>query len=313
MRQPSRKWHEARVSVDWDKLRLFDAVASAGSFTEAARRLQLSQPALSRQIIALEEALGAKLFHRHARGLALTNEGEQLQATTQRMADQVELAKSGIEASRNRPTGEIRLTTTVAFGSTWLTRQMTDFLRLYPDIRVSLLLGDEERDLSRHEADCAIRFHKPHQADLIQRPLAPIRYRLCASPEYLAEHGAVKTPEDLANHRLIAYGSEAPAYLRSINWVLDVGHDGPPRVPVLSVNNSIGVLQAVESGIGIAALPAYLIRMSGKVDLVLPELQGPVMQTYFVYPSELRGSVRVAVLRDFLLDRMQKPRALEAV
>lgn len=292
------------VTLDWDKLRLFQAVASAGTFTEAARRLQLSQPALSRQIIALEEVLGAKLFHRHARGLALTNEGEQLQATTQRMADDLERAKSGIEASRNRPTGEIKVTTTVAFGSTWLTRQMTDFLDMYPDIRISLILGDEERDLSRHEADCAIRFHKPHQADLIQRPLAAIQYRLCASPEYLKKHGTPQVPQDLVNHRIVAYGPEAPAYLKSINWALDVGHDGPTRVPVLSVNNSFAVLQAVEEGVGIAALPSYLIRFSRKVQLVLPDLQGAVMQTYFVYPSELRGSVRVSALRDFLIDRM---------
>lgn len=293
------------MTIDWDKLRLFYAVASAGSFTEAARRLQLSQPALSRQIIALEESLGAKLFHRHARGLALTNEGEQLRETAHRMANELERAKSDIEASRNRPTGEIKLTTTVAFGSTWLTRQMADFIQLYPDIRVSLVLGDEERDLSRHEADCAVRFHKPYQADLIQRPLAAIQYKLCASASYIEKYGEPKTPEDLVNHRLIAYGPEAPAYLRSINWALDVGHDGPSRVPVLTVNNSFGVLQAVEAGAGIAALPSYLIRFSEKVKLILPQLQGAVMQTYFVYPSELKGSVRVAALRDFLVERMK--------
>lgn len=292
------------MQLDWDKLRLFDAVAAAGSFTEAARRLQLSQPALSRQIIALEESLGAKLFHRHARGLALTSEGEQLHDTTRRIADELERAKTGIEASRNRPTGEIKLTTTVAFGSTWLARHISDFLRKYPDIRVSLLLADEERDLSRHEADCAVRFHKPHQADLIQRPLAAIQYRLCASPAYLEEHGEPKVPQDLMKHRLVAYGPEAPSYLRGINWALDVGHDGPPREPTLSVNNSFGVLQAVEAGAGIAALPSYLIRFSGKVKCILPDLQGTVMQTYFVYSSELRGSVRVAALRDFLLERM---------
>jgi DNA-binding transcriptional LysR family regulator len=291
-------------ALDWDKLRLFHVVASAGSFTEAARRLHLSQPALSRQVIALEEMLGAKLFHRHARGLALTNEGEQLRETTQRMANEVERAKSGIEASRNHPTGEIKLTTTVAFGSTWLTRQMTQFLRLYPDIHVSLVLGDEERDLSRHEADCAVRFHKPVQADLIYRPLAAIHYRLCASPEYLAERGEPRTAAELAHHRLVAYGAEAPPYLRGVNWALSAGHDGPPREPVLSVNNSFGVLQAVEGGAGIAALPSYLIRFSGKVRLVLPELEGATIQTYFVYPSELRGSVRIAAMRDFLVERM---------
>lgn len=292
------------MPIDWDKLRLFHAVASAGSFTEGARRLKLSQPALSRQVIALEEVLGAKLFHRHARGLALTNEGEQLRSTTQRMADEIERTRSSVEATRNRPTGEIKLTTTVSFGSSWLPGQLTDFLDLYPDIRISLILSDEERDLSRHEADCAIRFHKPHQADLIQRPLAVIRHKLCASPAYLAAHGEPKSPQELISHRLIAYGPEAPSYLRSINWALELGHEGAPREPSMSLNNSFGVLQAVEAGAGIAALPTYLIRHSGKVQVLLPELQGAVFQTYFVYPSELRGSVRVAALRDFLIDRM---------
>ncbi len=291
------------MPLDWDKLRLFHAVAAAGSFTEGARRLKLSQPAMSRQIIALEEALGAKLFHRHARGLALTNEGEQLFRTTATMADDIERTKSGIEATRNRPTGEIKLTTTVSFGSTWLAGRLAKFLDLYPDIRINLILSDEEIDLSRHEADCAIRFHKPHQADLIQKPLVTIRHRLCASPAYLAAHGVPESPQALSNHRLIAYGPEAPAYLRSINWVLDVGQDGPTRAPVFSVNNSYGVLQAVEAGAGIAALPSYLIR-GGNVQVVLPELHGAVFQTYFVYASELKGSVRVAALRDFLLREM---------
>jgi DNA-binding transcriptional LysR family regulator len=292
------------VAIDWDKLRLFHAVASAGSFTEAARRMKLSQPALSRQIIMLEEHLGAKLFHRHARGLALTNEGEQLRQTTAMMADEIERTRSSIEATRNRPTGEIKLTTTVSFGSSWLPGQLTAFLALYPDIRINLILSDDERDLSRHEADCAIRFHKPHQADLIQRPLAVIRHRLCACPAYLAEHGEPKSPAELLEHRLIAYGPEAPAYLRSINWALELGHDGPPREPVLAINNSFGVLQAVEAGAGIAALPSYLIRHSGRVKILLPDLQGAVFQTYFVYSGELKGSVRVAALRDFLVQRM---------
>jgi DNA-binding transcriptional LysR family regulator len=292
------------MALDWDKLRLFHAVAQAGSLTEGARRLKLSQPALSRQVLALEEAMGAKLFHRHARGLALTNEGEQLRGATIRIADEIERTRSGIEATRNRPTGEIKLTTTVSFGSTWLTQQLADFLDLYPDIRVSLILDDTERDLARHEADCAIRFHQPHQSDFIQRPLAPIRHRLCAAPAYLARHGTPESALDLARHRLIAYGPEAPVYLKGINWALDIGHDGPAREPVLSVNNSFGVLQAVEAGAGLAALPSYLIRFSGRVRPVLPELEGAVFQTYFVYPSELRGSVRLAALRDFLIERM---------
>ena len=292
------------MQLDWEKLRLFHCVAEAGSFTEAARRLHMSQPALSRQIQALEESLGAKLFHRHARGLAMTHEGEQLHAATADMHERIERTQQGIEFSRERPTGELRVTTTVSFGSTWLARQMKDFLDLYPDIKVTLLLADDDVDLARREADVAIRFHAPHQSDLIQRPLVPVGYWLVASPDYIARHGEPKSAEDLDNHRIVTYGAMAPNPIRSVNWILDVGHSGPARVPALTVNNIFGLLQAVESGIGIAALPSYLINFSGKVRPVLTEVRGPVFRTYFVYPSELRRSVRVGVLRDFLIARM---------
>ena len=292
------------MNLDWEKLRLFDCVADAGSFTEAARRLHMSQPALSRQIQALEDSVGAKLFHRHARGLAMTHEGEQLHTATHEMSETLERTRSSIDISRGRPSGEIRLTTTVSFGSTWLARQMGTFLDRYPDITIKMILTDEDVDLSRREADCAIRFHTPFQGELIQKALVPIRHRLCASPEYLAAHGTPATVADLDSHRLLAYGTAAPEPLKGINWALELGHTGAPRTPALTLNNSFGVLQAVEAGAGIAALPSYLIRFSGKVQVVLPELEGAVFRTFFVYPSELKKSVRLTALRDFLVERM---------
>ena len=292
------------MPLDWERLRLFHCVAESGSFTEAARKLNLSQPALSRQVAALEAAVGAKLFHRHARGLAMTHEGEQLHTATGDMLDRIERAMAGIEAVRDRPSGEIRLTTTVSFGSTWLARRMAEFLDLYPDIRVTMVLDDDDVDLARREADCAIRFHAPHQGDLVQRPLAAIRHRLCASRAYLEKHGTPQTIEDLAGHRLLAYGDSAPAALKGVNWALEAGLDGVPRVPVLAINNSFGVLQAVEAGTGIAALPSYLIRFSGEVVPIMPQVEGITFRTFFVYPPELRRSVRIAALRDFLASRM---------
>lgn len=292
------------MQLDWERLRLFHTVAEAGSFTEGARRLHMSQPALSRQIQTLEESINAKLFHRHARGLAMTHEGEQLYRATHDMAETIDRTQAGIEASRERPTGEIRLATTVSFGSTWLARQMVDFLDLYPDITVTMLLGDHDVDLAKREADVAIRFHAPRQSDLIQKPLVAIRHRMCASQAYLERFGEPKTLDDLANHRLLAYGASAPEALKGINWILEVGPDALQRVPALTINNSFGVLQAVESGAGIASLPSYLIRFSGKVTPILPHIEGAVFRTYFVYPSELRKSVRVGVLRDFLVHRM---------
>lgn len=298
------------MNLDWEKLRLFECVADAGSFTEAARRLHMSQPALSRQIQALELTLGAKLFHRHARGLALTHEGEQLHNATHEMSERIDRTRNSIEASREKPSGEIRLTTTVSFGSTWLARQMGDFLDLYPDINVVMLLADHDLDLAKREADVAIRFHAPLQNDLIQKPLAPIRHKLCAAPAYLARHGTPRSVEELSRHRLLAYGTAAPAQLRGINWVLEIGHEGAPDVAALTVNNSFGVLQAVEAGAGIAALPSYLIRFSGKVTPILPHVEGATFRTYFCYPAELRRSLRVAALRDFLVARMT-PAALD--
>lgn len=292
------------MNLSWDKLRLFECVAEAGSFTEAARRLHMSQPALSRQVLALEEAVGAKLFHRHARGLAMTHEGEQLHAATHDMGEILDRTRQRIEASRDRPTGEIRLTTTVSFGSTWLARQLGDFIRMYPDINVTLILNDQDVDLAKREADVAIRFHPPLQGELIQKPLALIHHRLCAAPSYLAEMGEPTDAGDLGRHRLLAYGPAAPEGLKGINALLELGHSGPPRIPALAINNSFGVLQAVEAGAGIAFLPSYLIRFSAKVRTILPSVDGTIFRTYFVYPVELRRSVRVAALRDFLVDRM---------
>jgi len=290
--------------LDWEKLRLFHCVADAGSFTEAARRLHMSQPALSRQIAALEDQLGAKLFHRHARGLVLTHEGEQLAEMAHEVSDRVDRARMAIEASRDRPTGEVRLAAAVTFGSTWLARQMGDFITKYPELRVELVLADGESDLSRREADCAVRFHAPVQTDLIRRALPPIRYRICASAEYLASHGEPNALADLDRHRLIAYGSNAPETLREINWLLETGDRAHPRTPVLTVNSTFGVLNAVETGAGIALLPAYLVGLSGKVRPVLRNVQTPVIRPWFCYPSELKGSVRVGAVRDFLMERM---------
>ncbi len=298
------------MPVDWAKLRLFDTVADAGSFTEAARRLHMSQPALSRQIAGLEESVGAKLFHRHARGLVLTHEGEQLHDSTRDVSERIERTIMGIEASRERPTGEVRLATTVSFGSTWLARHMGEFLALYPDIAVQLVLADEETDLSRREADCAIRFHAPHQSDLIRKALAPVHYRICGSPAYFERYGEPTSLEDLAHHRIVAYGPTAPSLIRGVNWLTEAGDSGGTHAPVLTINNIFGILQAVETGVGLAVLPSYLVQFSDKVRVVLPDAPAPMFRTYFCYPSELRRSVRIGVLRDFLAARMT-PRALE--
>ncbi len=290
------------IGMDWDKLRIFHAVAQAGSFTHAGEALSLSQSAVSRQIGALEQSLKVPLFHRHARGLELTEQGEILYRSAHDVYGKVAMAEALLVDSMERPRGELKVTTTVTFGTTWLTPRIRKFLEMYPDITLHLLVADHELDLSMREADVAIRMRAPVQPDLVQRRLLTVHYHIYAAAEYLQRHGHPQSIGDLAKHRLIVYVGETSAPISDINWLMDVaaGHDGNPT-PVLKVNNMYGVLRAVESGLGIAALPDYLARDDAKLVQVLPDVEGPSFHTYFVYPEELRDSKRIAAFRDFLV------------
>ena len=154
-------------AMDWDKLRIFHAVADAGSFTHAGHDLGLSQSAVSRQISALEDALNVPLFHRHARGLILTEQGEMLYRTAHEVFTKLTAAQTRLMDSKEKPSGELRITTTVGLGSVWLTPRLREFSEIYPQINVTLLLDDLELDLSMREADVAIRLRRPTQPDLI--------------------------------------------------------------------------------------------------------------------------------------------------
>ena len=297
----------ARSDLSWDRLRVFLAVADVGSFTQAGRQLGLSQSAISRQVSALETALAVSLFHRHARGLVLTEQGEDLLGTVREMANLLGMGLARINESSQHPQGPLRITTTVAFGSAWLASRMNTFHTLYPDVSVSLLLADNvQLDLSLRQADLAIRFERQTQLNLVQRHLMTIRYHVFASREYLRGRNAPVTPADLDEHELIVYGEDFPEPVPGINWLLQVGRSAERlREPALRVNSVYGIFRAVESGLGIAALPYYMSDESDRLVEVLPDLEGPSIDAYLVYPEELRHSRRIAVVRDFLLSQVE--------
>ena len=292
--------------LDWDKLRIFHAVAQAGSFTHAGETLHLSQSAVSRQIGALEDSLGVALFRRHARGLMLTEQGELLDRTTREMFTKLSFTAARIMDTRERPWGPLRITATVGFGSIWLARRIKDFLEEYPEIDVSLVFSDDELDISMRQADVAIRVRPPTQPDLIQRHLMDVNYHMYAAPQYIKEHGLPRTPEELDDHRLVIYGEDAMPPVSNLNWLLDVGAGDNTPPPILKVNNIYGIYRAVRSGIGIGALPDYMTGHAEDLVQVLPEVEGPGFSTYFVYPGELRNSKRIGVFRDFLVNRIRQ-------
>jgi DNA-binding transcriptional LysR family regulator len=300
--------------MDWDKLRVFHNVAEVGSFTRASEVLNLSQSAVSRQISTLEDSLNIPLFHRHARGLALTEQGEFLFRTVHEVFAKLAMTEARITESRERPQGPLKITTTVAFGSIWLTSRISHFVDLYPDIDVSLVLADNELDLSMRQADAAIRMMPPSQMDLVQRHLMTMRYHVYATPEYLKKHGMPKTVNDIDadNHRLIVYGDDARPPVADLNWLLEVGMpSGAKRRPVLKVNSIYGIYRAVQTGLGIGALPNYMSRENSTLVRILPEIEGPAIDAYFVYPEEMRNTKRITVLRDFLVEQVSGNRASE--
>ncbi len=286
-------------TLDWDKLKTFHAAAEHGSLTAAADILRISQSAVSRQITALEQDLDIALFHRHARGLTLTEQGHILYDAAREMAARVALAKSSLLDSREKPQGLLRISSPISLGSNWLTSVLPEFMATYPDIDVQLILEDSEHDLSAFDVDCALRPWPTTQGDVIERKLGQITQSIYASHSYLATYGAPSSAADLDNHKIVAFGELIPKNLKSANWVLSAGTD-TLRKPILSVNNLHGIMRAAEAGIGLAGLPDYMTVLSRRLVKVLPAVAGEPFDLYFVYPTELRGSVRAKVFREFL-------------
>jgi DNA-binding transcriptional LysR family regulator len=294
--------------MDWDKLKVFHAAAEAGSFTHAGEQLGLSQSAVSRQVSALEQALSVSLFHRHARGLILTEQGELLYRTAHDVFMKLEAARAKLTDSRERPNGDLKVTTTVGLGTHWLTPKLGEFIDLYPDIRISLITTDEELDLAMREADVAIRLRQPTQPDLIQRKLFSVHFHAYASPEYLKRFGTPREVGDLDHHRILQLGgSNIPTFLQNRNWLLEVGRNGKgPRTPLLILNNILGLLRACQRGLGIGLLPDYLIEENHGLVQLLTQSDPIALDAYFVYPEELKSVARVQVFRDFLVSKAQR-------
>ena len=295
--------------MDWDKLRVFHAVAEAGSFTHAGDTLNLSQSAVSRQISALEEALSVPLFHRHARGLILTEQGETLNRTVRDVFAKLAMTEALLTESKEKPAGRLKVTTTHSFGVAWLAPRLKSFMTQYPDVTLSLLLDDTDLDLAMREADVAIRMHPPRQPDLVQRHLGEIRWQVWASQEYVKAHGTPEKAEDLDHHGLVLFGDRKPP-VADVNWLAETGRkDGTARRGVLEVNSLQAMLSAVRAGIGIAAVPDYLVTNTTGLVALLPAIQKPHVDMYFVYPEELRNSKRVSVFRDFLVKNIAERNA----
>jgi DNA-binding transcriptional LysR family regulator len=288
--------------MDWDKLRIFHAVASAGSFTHAGQTLGLSQSAVSRQISALEEEISTPLFQRHARGLTMTDEGELLFTAVTDVLGRLATAEEALKNVHENPRGALKITASHGIGAYWLLPRLGQFLAQYPEVEVHLVMDDKELDLARREADLAIRMRAPVQADLIQRKLFTVHYHMYAAKSYLKDHPAPKSLEEITDHSIIVYGETAVPEIRDINWLLEAfKKNTKPGVTgkIIRINNITGILQATEAGLGIGVVPDFVAAEHPKLERVLPEVAAPGFDVHLVYADALRQSKRVAAFRDF--------------
>ena len=293
--------------MDWDKLKIFHTVAEATSFTKASTILNLSQSAISRQIQGLESDLKVQLFERHARGLVLTENGEYLFKSAHEVISKLKDVESNLSVQKDKLNGKLVVTTVVSFGTTWLTPRIKEFMDLHPGIEIELIFDDRELDLATREADVAIRMRRPKQLNLIQKKFVDFNYHIYGANEYLEKNGYPKTLKDLDKHKFITYGKGAPSPVYNPDWVLKVGSkDGKKRRSLMKVNSVYGLLLAVQSGVGLAALPDYIAHNIGGITKILPNDPGKPTETYFVYPSSLKNNARLTAFRNFIFSKVNE-------
>lgn len=293
--------------MDWDKLRIFHAVAEAGSFTAAGDSLNLNQSSVSRQISTLEESLDVVLFHRHPRGLVMTEQGEILKKAVSDIFSKLSLIEGQLSDTKDLAEGPLTITVSDFIGSTWLAPRLREFHEAFSNIQLTVLFEDRILNLGMREADVALRLRKSKQVDLVQRHLTQVHFHMCASQEYLDTHGRPKKIEDLKEHCLIGFPQDTYAPFEEPNWLFDLAKiDLENHYNTIMMNSMYAIHKTVKTGAGIAVLPDYLINARHDMEMVLPEIERPPVDMYFAYAEERRHSKRIAALRDFLLKSLNE-------
>lgn len=293
------------TKVDWDKLRIFNHVAWSGSLTKASEKLALSQSAVSRQISALEGMMGCRLFRRHPRGLMLTEQGDILFETTQEIFGRISNTLSILKDTKDMAAGHLRIATTQTFSNFWLAPRIHKFLSLYPEVRITQIISDDETNLLQEGADLAIKSTPSSQLRMIQRPLMTFSRGIYASETYLEKNGEPRKLEDLAVHKLIVFGEYANS-LDNTNILLYLGlnEDSPKRIPYFTVNSNLAIATAAANHLGIAVLDEYIAATHPNLRRILASVKLPELTYYLEYPEELRRSKKIAAFRDFIMENL---------
>lgn len=284
---------------------VFVSVVENGSFSGAAEKLNITKSAVSKRITHLEDELGIRLLNRTTRKLSLTEAGQRYY---EYVAQSLNLAQQGLDAVselQGKPRGKLKVTAPMSFGVLHVAPLIAEFLALYPGVEIDLQLEDQMVDLIQDSFDIGIRIGHLPLSNLIAKRLAPCVSVLCASKEYLEQHGHPQQPSDLINHSCLQYSY----YRGGTEWSLNSAGQEYRVVPKgrLSVNNSEAIRRAVLEGAGIGNLPTFIVAKdihAGRLEVVLADYQLPEHAVYAVFPERKHMPLKVRVFLDFINERL---------
>ncbi len=283
------------MELDWQTLRFFLAVFRAGSLTAAARRLGVNQSTVSRRLLGLQDAAGARLFERARDGYSLTPAGKRVLPAAERLEAEalaVERALTGLES---RVEGAVRLTASEGIGTSFVAPALCDLCRMHPGLEVELVLDHRSLSLSRLEADVALRLARPRQAGLVARRLVEIPSVLYGSAGYLQERGYPAASGGLSGHVVLGYNESVTAVPES-RWMVARARNAER---VLRTNSVLVQLKAAQAGLGLALLPCYLAEGTGLVR-ALPLSAGAKRELWLVVHADLQRTRRIRAVIEFL-------------
>ena len=283
--------------LNWDDLRFFLEVARTRTASAAARRLGVDYTTVSRRIRALEQSLGALLFEKsRAAGFVLTVEGQRLLGYAETLESTLQAACEQVSGTRLGLSGHLRIGCTEAFGSCFVSAQVSGFLERYPHISLDILPVPHFVSLSRREADIAITLERPERGPYVCAKLCDYRLRLYATPEYLASHAPIRSRDDLAGHPFVSYVDDL-AFSSKLLYLNDLL---PGAVSQLRSTSVIAQYHAALQGRSMAILPSFLAGPDSRLQAVLPEEVDVIRQFWLSYSEDLRKLKRVTLAAEYL-------------
>jgi DNA-binding transcriptional LysR family regulator len=288
-------------------MEVFAAVAEAGSFAGAAKRLRLSPPAVTRAVAALEERLGVRLFNRTTRSLNPTEAGLRFLTSTQRLLAELDEAERSAAGTTAVPSGHLVVTAPVTFGRAHVAPVLAAFLQAQPKVTAALLLLDRVTSLVEEGIDVAVRIGQLPDSTLVARRVGEVRRLLVASPAYLAAHGVPERPEALKEHAVIAFSGLLPG--RDWRFVENGRATTVTLAPRLEINDALAALEVAERGHGITLALSYMVGpllAAGRLVPVLEAFAPPPAPVQIVHPQSRLVAAKVRAFLDFATPRLKE-------